>query len=154
MSEKIDDKERSCVVCGKYIRSGPWGFVRKQNRHRVYCCTYTCSCAYDRQLETKRVQKKHRQGLDKIYARSLAKIRMYYGLRQIDVAAHVGINSTTLSGYETGVPISDRAVNCLAKAFGCTVNDIISDEFDPRKASSWNCVIRRAEKSPQKIKSR
>lgn len=144
-------KDKLCACCGKtFVMYDKWAYKKKIKTRYKYFCSWHCLCDYQKQLETKRVQNKHRQGLDKIYARSLTKIRMYYGLRQVDVAAHVGINSTTLSGYETGTPISDRAVNCLAKAFGCTVNDIISDEFDPRKASSWNCAVKKVQKSPQK----
>lgn len=139
-------QSKECVCCGKrFCVYDGWAYKHRTGNCYKYCCSWHCLLEYRKQLDALKLSKKHRTGEEKICASSLKRIRLFFGLRQSDVAEWVGVCKQEISHVEQGLSLSSKLAKLLANGFGCTVNDIIAEEFDPNKAKKWNCVIKRVD---------
>lgn len=125
---------RKCKFCGhKFVVPRPrfYAYKRLVYGRMQWFCSWKCICEYDRD-----------DCVTKNYAKQLRRLREMNSLSTQDVADYLGVNVATYRRYE----IFDRQMppeklKRCARGFGCTVDQLISDQFDPEAAAEWVCVI-------------
>lgn len=80
--------------------------------------------------------------MTKSYAKQLRRIREMNRISTQDMADYLGVCVETYRRYELfDHQMPPEKLKRCARGFGCTVDQLISDQFDPEAAAEWVCVI-------------
>lgn len=131
MRDDIFAYEKVCPVCGKTFglpHEGKWAYrIDSQHRKKTYLCSWSCQLAEESRLEVEKVKKKAGKTLitGETDVDKLREARLSAGLSQKELAARIGVVTSTVTQYENGrMSPTLQTLNKLAAALGCTAEEL------------------------------
>ena len=124
--------EKTCAVCGKgicFYRGNEWAYYdrTRKGQAKIYYCSYSCELEAERRSEKAKLQK-HPKATAFVpkSLEGLSRLRVAAGMSPSDLAKEIGVLTSTVYGYESGIYNPSRqTLNKLMDLFGVTLEELM-----------------------------